>query len=416
VVDLKKRECGRGQPSNHRILYVWPYLEWGGVQIYFSGIMKHIRGRFDICAVMPKGSDPRIQGYLQQLGVKLEFFDAHIDDAPAATFGRKIKRRLTNARCSFIIARCLSRNGLSSALLHADFGPWAFFFLLFYLSMRTSVVVTLHSAIPRLPPLRYLEWWFKFRTLCLLPGFRLLTSNQEMYNSLRPYVGERFLQTVGVAYTGVDLVEMHEALAGVWDRISVCSRYSLPQDRFLVFSIGRLVRKKGCDILLDAVQVLKAKNMKLFFVWIGEGELQQEIERKIDDAGLRDSIRVISPKEVGPERLDLLRLLRTADLFVHPSFREGLPGALLEAMALGKACIASRVNAIPEVIQDGVSGILVPPGDHAALADAIAALASDSDRRNALAQAGQSTVLSRFTEEIAAQVTAECYESCFSNN
>jgi glycosyltransferase involved in cell wall biosynthesis len=403
------------RPNNPRrqIVYIWPYLEWGGAQIYFAGIMKHIRNRYEVLAVMPKGSDARIQGYLQRLGVKLDFFNAHLDNVPTAALSKKIKRRFVNARCSAVIARYLSRNGFENTLLHADFGPWSSFFLLLYLSLRTNIVVTLHIAIPRLSPLRRLEWQIKFRILSLLPGFHLLVSNQDMYNSLRSYVGDKLLKTVRVAYTGVDELEIQEALSGRWDRQSICRHYNLPQNRFMVFSLGQLVQRKGYLVLLEAVRCLHAKYPNLFFVWIGEGNLRMEIERKIESAGLQGSVRVITPGEIGPERLDLLHLLRAADLFVHPSFSEGLPGALLEAMALGKASIASRVNAIPEVISDGKTGMLVPPGDHEALAGAIAALAFDSDRRNALGEAGQAIVLSQFTETITARVTAACYDACF---
>jgi glycosyltransferase involved in cell wall biosynthesis len=398
-----------------RILYVWPYMEWGGAQIYFAGIMKHVRDRYDVWALMPEGSDSKLQGYLKRLGVRLDFFDAHLDRASATTIIGKIKRRITNARCSLELARHLSRNGFPRTLLQADIGPWASFFLLFYLSLRTNVVVTLHIAIPKLSPLRHLEWLLKFKILTLLPGFHLLVSNRDMYNSLKSFVRPRYLRTIRIAYTGVDDLEIQEALSDDWDRQSICKYYGLPQDRFLVFSLGQLVERKGYLVLLDAIHQLQAKQPNLFFVWIGAGNLQPEIERRIDSFNLRDYVRVVSPNEIGSERLDLLHFLRAADLFVHPSFSEGLPGALLEAMALGKPCIATCVNAIPEAITHGESGILVPPGDFDALAEAITSLATDPARRNALAQAGQAIVLSRFTEAKAAQVTAACYDSCFGN-
>jgi glycosyltransferase involved in cell wall biosynthesis len=398
-----------------RILYVWPYLEWGGAQIYFTGIIKHIRGSYDVVAAMPEGTDAKLIGYLHRLDIKTEFFPAHLDSAPAATIGKKIRRRFVDARCAFIIARYLSQADLGNTLIHADLGPWSFFFLLAYLSLRTHVAVTLHIAIPKLSLFRQIEWQIKFRILSRLRRFHLLASNRDMHNSLKPYLSAKLLQRIPVAYTGIDEGEINQALTSTWNRQTICERYQLPSDSFLVFSLGQLVQRKGYLVLLEAVGVLRKRYSDLFFVWIGEGSLRQEIECRIKSAGLQDCIRLIAPKDIGPDRLDLLHLLRAADLFVHPSFSEGLPGALLEAMALEKASIATSVNAIPEVIRDGTTGVLVPPGNANALAEAIAVLAADPDRRRALAVAGRAAVVSNFTEEKAAGVTAACYDTCFSS-
>jgi glycosyltransferase involved in cell wall biosynthesis len=126
---------------------------------------------------------------------------------------------------------------------------------------------------------------------------------------------------------------------------------------------------------------------------------------------LADYFRIIPPAQIGSDRLDILRLIQIAQLFVHPSFQEGLPGAVLEAMALGKPCVASRVNAIPEVIVDNETGLLVPPGDRA-LTNAIHRIYSDSALRERLAKAGRDLVLTHFDERIAAQTTVDCYDSC----
>jgi glycosyltransferase involved in cell wall biosynthesis len=233
-----------------------------------------------------------------------------------------------------------------------------------------------------------------------------------MRDSLRPYVGDRFLQSIPVTYTAVDELEIRQALSEECNRSLICEQYGLPVDRILVFSLGQLIHRKGYLVLLDSIRRLREINPKLFFVWIGDGYLRPEIEDRIRSENLHNSVRVIPPKEIGPVRSDLIRLLGIADLFVHPSFSEGLPIALLEAMALGKACIASRVNAIPEAVTDGVSGVLVNPGDDIGFANAIAALAEDSDRRSALGNEGQAIVFSRFTEAIAARVMVVRYDSC----
>lgn len=374
--------------------------------------MKFVRERNDVVALMPEKTDVKIRGYFQRLGIKCEFFNTSLDTAPGITIWRKIRRRLSDQYCYFRIAQNLTGRGLTGKILHLDIPPWAAFALLFYLSLRTNVFVTLHIAIPRLTLPRRLLLKFKFRVLCLLPGFHLLVSNQEMFESLRGFVSSRFLRSVPIAYTGVDLLEIRETLSIPFDRSALCRQYGLPSDRLLVFSLGQLIARKGFYVLLDAIAALDVMKREMFFVWVGGGPLQAEIERKIEQLGLGHIVRILTPDDIGPERLDLLTLLRTADLFVHPSLSEGLPGALLEAMALGKACIASCVNAIPEVIKHGQTGLLFPAGDSTALAMAIVDLATDPIRRESLARTGQELVLSKFTEIAAARVTAASYDAC----
>ena len=99
-------------------------------------------------------------------------------------------------------------------------------------------------------------------------------------------------------------------------------------------------------------------------------------------------------------------------MFVLPSFNEGLPIALLEAMALGKACVASRINAIPEAVTDHETGILVEAGDHLALAAAIRELKANPTLRERIARAGQNFVLENFDERDTARITVDCYDAC----
>jgi len=374
--------------------------------------MKLARERYDVHAVMPKGSDEKIVGYLQRLGVACEFFDVHVDSSPANSVWQKITRRLRNVYCQIALACYLNSRPLKHSILHLDIGPWAWFGLLAYLSMRSNVFVTLHIAVLKLSWLRRMEWKLKFRALSLIPGFHLLASNRDMLNSLKSYLPDHFLASVPVAYTGIDVSEIQQTLELKLDREDLREKYNLPAERCFVFSLAQVIPRKGCLVLLETVRKLRETNPALFFVWIGDGILRKEIEQRVEQEGLQESFRIIRPAEIGPERLDLLSLVRLADIFVHPSFSEGLPGAVLEAMALGKACVASRVNAIPEVIRDHETGLLVPPGDSTALAGAICELIFDPALRERLAKAGQSYVLMHFDERNAAKVTVDYYDRC----
>jgi glycosyltransferase involved in cell wall biosynthesis len=160
--------------------------------------------------------------------------------------------------------------------------------------------------------------------------------------------------------------------------------------RFLC--VGRLAPVKGQHILLEAAARL-AGTRRDFLVTIAGGgpELTnlRDLARKMN---LEDVLRV--PGFVTQE--DLNRLYREADVFVLPSFAEGVPGVLMEAMREGKPCIATYVNGVPELIEHEVSGLLVTPADEDALARAMVRLMDDPALRHAIGHAGRERVAAEF--------------------
>ena len=394
------------------VLYIWPYLEWGGAQIYFMGLMKLARERYDVRALMPAGSAERLLDYLRGLSAPCEFFEAHVETTPATTFGARLRSRWRKAYAEIIIARHIGWRRAGQALLHVDFGPWASFWLLLYLSLRGQVFVTLHTALPHASGLRRQIWKLKFRILCALSGFHLLASNLDMIESLRPFVPRSMIRRIGLAYSGVDQREIEKALESEFDRAAMCKRFGLPESGFFVLGMGQFIERKGCWVLLEAAQRLRQGQSEIHFVWIGTKGLDAETEIRIKGYGLGEKFRVVTSGEIGHGRERLLALLRLADVFVLPSFNEGLPVALIEAMALGKACIASSVNAIPEAIRNGETGLLVPAGDSMALAAAIAEMKKEPRKRERIAAAGREFVLRSFDERMTAQITVDLYDAC----
>ncbi|HLM56289.1 MAG TPA: glycosyltransferase family 4 protein, partial [Pyrinomonadaceae bacterium] len=110
-------------------------------------------------------------------------------------------------------------------------------------------------------------------------------------------------------------------------------------------------------------------------------------------------------------RRDVPDLLRACDVFVFPSLYEGLGIALIEAMAAGCACVTTDTGPLPEVVRDGVDGLLVPPSDHEALARAVNSLLDDPARRASLGEAATRSALERFQPQQAADRLTEIYES-----
>ncbi|MBU9766754.1 glycosyltransferase family 4 protein [Mycobacterium sp. TNTM28] len=152
-----------------------------------------------------------------------------------------------------------------------------------------------------------------------------------------------------------------------------------------VLSLGRVGQRKGTYDLLAAVAGLPADvRAQLRVVIAGDGEVAQ-VRALVTAGGLDDVIEIHD--WVGP--VDRDRLLQRADIFALPSHDEGLPMAILEAMAHGVVPVSTPVGAIPEAVVDGVTGLLVPPGEPAALAAALQRLTTDDALRCALADSAR---------------------------
>jgi glycosyltransferase involved in cell wall biosynthesis len=158
-------------------------------------------------------------------------------------------------------------------------------------------------------------------------------------------------------------------------------------------TVARLSLEKGHDVLLRAVARLVERGVDLRAVLAGDGPLRHRLERLA--AKLRIAARVDFRGELPYDAVP--SLLRELDIFVLPSTAEGFGVAALEAQAMQLPVIASNVHGIPDVVDDRHTGLLVPPRDDAALADAIALLAADPDRRASMGRAGRAFVEERYS-------------------
>lgn len=157
--------------------------------------------------------------------------------------------------------------------------------------------------------------------------------------------------------------------------------------RRLVF-VGRLAAAKGLTILLEAVAKVDDVTLDI----AGDGPDRKILEEKARSLGISDRVAFLGYRS----QTQVRDLLRRSDIFVLSSFAEGLPVVLMEAMAAGVPVIATRVAGIPELVRDQESGLLVPPGDSDAAADAIRRLLGDPDLRNRIAAAGRRMVEREF--------------------
>src|SRR5204863_8679542 len=147
-------------------------------------------------------------------------------------------------------------------------------------------------------------------------------------------------------------------------------------------NVAALVPHKGQRYLIDAAHLVVRQIPDARFVILGEGELREHLEKQVKDHHLEK--HVLLPGF----RTDVLGCLKTFDLFVMSSVTEGLGTSLLDAMAASRPIVATTAGGIPEIVEDGVTGLLVPPRDHGALAAAIVRMLKDDAARRRLGDAG----------------------------
>jgi glycosyltransferase involved in cell wall biosynthesis len=165
-----------------------------------------------------------------------------------------------------------------------------------------------------------------------------------------------------------------------------------------VLGVGRLVEKKGFRHLIDAVAVLREHGEDVTLDIVGSGALEADLGQRIAASGHADVMRLLGAR---PQH-DVAALLQKADVFVAPSVvasdgdADGLPTVLLEAMATGVPTVATAVTGIPEIVRTGETGMLVPPADPPALADAIAATISTGFPRSSVVASARNLVEREF--------------------
>ncbi len=222
------------------------------------------------------------------------------------------------------------------------------------------------------------------RLLGRLPGQRYLAVSQADAADLRRQ---------GIAAGRIACLPngIDPAAYGREDRAAARRALGLPPQALVLLAPARLhPQKRHADLLGALAQVDRDGGRDWLLLCAGEGELRSALEAQAAAAGLAERVRFLG------RRQDLPRLYAAADLVVLASAIEGLPLALLEAQAAGRAVLATAVGGVPEAVDDGRTGLLVPAGDPAALAGGLRRLLDDAALREALGAAGPAWVRERF--------------------
>jgi len=195
-------------------------------------------------------------------------------------------------------------------------------------------------------------------------------------------------ETIAVAYNGIDM-RRFEALT---DKTVMRRELDLPLHVPVIGCVAHLSEKKGQKFLLQAVSMLNTTHPDLHCLLVGEGDMADELRRLADELGIGERVHLLG------FRRDATSIMNVMDIAILPSIaKEGLGLVLVEAALLNKPAIASNAPGIDEALEDGVSGILVPPGNPEQLASALERLLSDRELCTRMGTAGCRRALEMFT-------------------
>ncbi len=235
------------------------------------------------------------------------------------------------------------------------------------------------------------EWEKREKLACCRWLVTCSRANAEHLARLAPERGR-----VRLAYHGIDLARFPAPPP----RLGNARDGSDGSDPTVIVTIGRAVEKKGHDVLIEALRRLP-RSLRWRLIHIGDGELLPALKRQAEAGGIAEQITWLGARP----QADVLAALRQADLFVlackvaADGDRDGLPNVLMEAQSQALACVSARLSAIPELIEHGRTGLLVAPGDPAALAAAVARLIAEPALRQRLGRAGLHRVREAFAME-----------------
>ena len=338
-----------GQPKPIRVMHVLFSVDTGGAEHVVLNVARHLdRAAYamQVCSLTGRGT---LAGAFEQLGV------------PVAAMG---KRPGVDVRLWVRLARLLRAQQVDVVHTH-NVTPWLYAGVAAKFA-GARLVHTEHSN------LFAHQWRLKIAERMLAPFTDMLISESDKVARALAAQGvpQNRIRTV---VNGVDTARF----SGMHSLEAKRVELGLARPRVIVGTVGRLVPVKDHHTLLHAFARIRSTVPDALLVLVGDGPERAALEQQTDALGLRQHVRFLG------ERTDVQDLIRLFDVFVLSSVSEGLPLTILEAMASGRAIVATNVGGIPEALAEQ-TGVLVPPKNPDALADAVIALLTDEPRRLAM--------------------------------
>lgn len=353
-----------------KILFLITGLNAGGAEIMLYKLIQKInRQKFTpvVVSLLPKGI---VGEKIEKEGVKVYSLDmcSKLDISVAWKLYRLLKQ--------------INPDVLHTHLFHANFlgrviGPYAHI---------PVIISTIHS----------INFGGGLRETVL----RLTNQCADQTTTISRIVGQSLLgrrivspARLNIVYNGIDIKKAGGKLSFT-DAETLRRELQIQPETPFIFSAGRLQEQKAYPYLINAALLLKQRKIDYAILIAGDGEMRSQLEGQVKQLGLEDRIVFLGFRE------DIPQLIALADVFVLSSLWEGLPVVILEAMAAGLPVVSADVGGVAELVVDGETGYLVPPGDPRALADALEKVLSlPAGKKAALGRAGRKRVEENFTLE-----------------
>ncbi len=385
-----RRMKGEARLEIHRVVHLIKGVGRGGAEM-----------------LLPAGLRVGGQGFEYAYGYFLPWKDALVDDlrsldAPVTCFGgRSNAAILLKARR---VAKELTR--WRADVLHCHLPVAGIVGRIAGRMAGVPVVYTEHNKMERYHGLtrraNLLTWRWQQHAIAV---------SESVAESIRGHVSSGVATKVPLTTVenGVDTEQFDPAPGGGADGAAVRQQFGIPADAPVVGTVAVFRVQKRLDHWLQAAARVVRSVPEAHFLLVGDGPLRADVERWIEAEGLGGRVHLAGLQtEVRP-------YLAAMDAYLMSSQFEGLPIALLEAMAMARPVVATAVGGIPEVIANGQNGLLVPAGDPMALGDAVVRVLGDAAMRQSFAEAARATVCERFSiarmqrqlEDIYRQVIAE---------
>jgi len=361
-----------------RILHVNTHMNIGGIGQYIVSLAKALKQKKIECFVASSG------GELETELVRLDIRHMRLDMDTKFEFGPKVFSSASR------LARIIKDNKIDLIHAHTRVSQVAS-----YLASRRAgipYIATCHGYFNAKLSRRLFDTWGE-KVVAISEAVR---GHLEKDFNVKP-------QRIEVIYNGIDIGRFSNIYSA--SQIARAKRSLGIQNGDVVGTMGRLSSVKGQKFLIEAMKEVVAKSKDTRCLIIGSGREEAALKNLARSLGLED--RVIF---TGAAYIDIPLYLACMDIFVLPSIEEGLGLALLEAMSLGRPCVASAAGGIKDIVNDGVNGILTRVGDSASIANAVLKIMNDKDLAKNMSENARSFVRGRFSIGSMADNMIDLYE------
>ncbi|HEY3374717.1 MAG TPA: glycosyltransferase family 4 protein [Candidatus Aquicultor sp.] len=360
----------------------------GGIQTHITGLLSELdRSEYDAVVISP--SAPKLFAALDSIGVKHIEVDIADSISPRADLAsaREVAEHLRGIKPDI-----LHMHGNKAAVV-----GWVS--SVFYPVKHR--ILTVHNFPSNLNPAsRHYQINRRINRMVFGAVDHIIAVSTELKRCLEMEIGLPD-NAISIIPNGIDLAQWDRYKTG--NKAAAKRELGLSENTLLLGAIGRFVPFKGHGVLLQSMKRIVEMQPDVHLILMGDGPLHDELVKQANELGIADNVSFLGfVDEPG-------RYMAGLDIFVLPSVNEPFGIVVLEAMALGLPVVATNAGGVPDIIDDGINGLLAASNDAASLAGAVLRLIGDADFRNAFAERGPVLVREKFTTKSMSDATSMVY-------